>query len=188
MRRERIVACGTLTPCVERSPHFHTVNEPTGAGTTWSGSAQYSVGAVLDGDLLDKGHQRGLRPSEIAEVALEGGPARDMQPPDNSVLLNPDNPFEAVLVEMVRLHRAKSNDYARDDDPLINFRLSADQVQAVPGLSCEVLIGTKQARLRELLWTRGKTPKNESVRDTLIDRCVYSVIAVELFDEGGYEC
>ncbi len=84
---------------------------------------------------------------------------------------------------MAEIHAAKSNDYAGKEDPCSNFRLSSDQVQAKPMLSVEVLIATKQARLRELMWTPGKTVRNESVEDTLLDRAVYSVIAVLLWQE-----
>ena len=90
------------------------------------------------------------------------------------------DPFEKVLNEMLALSRRKRHDYAQDDDPWSNFRRSADQVGAQPELAVEVLIATKQARLREL---RSKEAVNESVRDTMIDRAVYSVIALVLFDE-----
>lgn len=96
--------------------------------------------------------------------------------------LNPEDPLEAVLIEMAELSRRKAADYAEQGDRFSNFRRSADQVRQPSIVSCEVLIATKQARLRELLHS-GKAALNESVRDTLIDRAVYSVIAVALFDE-----
>lgn len=96
-----------------------------------------------------------------------------------------DTTFSALLEEIAALHDRKSNDYANSEDPYINFKLSAEQVGITPGQSVEVLIATKQARLKELLG-KGKDPKNESVRDTLIDRIVYSIIAVVLFDSGHY--
>lgn len=96
-----------------------------------------------------------------------------------------DHVFKDLLEEIEALHTRKSADYANGEDPYINFKLSADQVGITPGQSVEVLIATKQARLKELLG-KGKTAQNESVRDTLIDRIVYSMIAVILYDQGHY--
>jgi hypothetical protein len=59
-----------------------------------------------------------------------------------------------------------------------------------PGHSVEQLISTKQARLRVLLprfFKKQGKPKNESIRDTLVDRSVYAIIAVALWDEGSYD-
>lgn len=100
--------------------------------------------------------------------------------------LDPKDPFESVVIEMVKLNRLKRNDYAGDDDPWQNFYDSAEQVNDTAGKSVETLIATKQARLKQLLWT-GRKAKNESVRDTILDRAVYSVIALSIFDRGDYE-
>lgn len=97
-----------------------------------------------------------------------------------------DTTFKNLLEEIEALHDRKSQDYANSEDPYINFKLSADQVGISPGQSVEVLIATKQARLRELLG-KGKNPQNESIRDTFIDRIVYSIIAIILFDNGYYK-
>ena len=105
------------------------------------------------------------------------------------VTLNPDNPFEAVLIKMVETHRKKGADYAGDDHPNQNFYDSAYQMSATGGHACEYLISTKQARLRVLLpkhWQGTGGPQNEGIADTLLDRAVYSVIAMTLWNEGGY--
>lgn len=95
------------------------------------------------------------------------------------------DPFDRVLDEMRALNLRKRSDYAGDESPFQNFMDSAHQVGQAPGVSVEVLIGTKQARLRHLLFT-GRDLKNESIRDSLIDRAVYSVIALAMFDAGLY--
>ena len=95
--------------------------------------------------------------------------------------LNASVPFEALLIEMAEMHRRKSADYTGDDDSLQNFIDSAYLTNLDPQQSCEVLLGTKAARLR-VLTQPGREPKNESVRDTKIDRAVYAVLAVELHD------
>lgn len=110
-----------------------------------------------------------------------------MNQPATSEIVLARTPFNEILGYMAELHAVKSNDYAGSDDPYSNFRLSASQVQAKPMLSVEVLIATKQARLRELMWTFGKTARNESIADTLLDRAVYAVIALLLWNEGSSE-
>lgn len=98
------------------------------------------------------------------------------------ITLNPDDPYERVLIEMVTLSRRKSADYAADNDRFSNFRISGSFAGGTALQSCRVLLGTKIARLMELL-KPGKTPKNESIRDTMVDMAVYSAIAVALYDE-----
>lgn len=109
-------------------------------------------------------------------------------PDDNkpsAVTLNADDPFEAALIAMVETNRRKRADYASDGDPWRNFKDTARQVNSTPGMSCEVLIATKQSRLSNLLGT-GRNPQNESVEDTVLDRAVYSVIALAMFKQGLY--
>lgn len=108
----------------------------------------------------------------------------------NKVELDPEEPFDAVLIKMLQTHRAKRRDYAGDDHPNQNFYDSAYQLDLTGGHSVEALIGTKQARLRILLprlWKDSTSqPANEGTEDTLLDRAVYSVIALTIWNEGGY--
>lgn len=83
---------------------------------------------------------------------------------------------------MVAMNRKKRADYALDSDPWSNFRDVGRQLDAGPDLAVEVLIATKQARLRALT-ANGRAPENESVRDTKLDRAVYSVIALAIDNE-----
>lgn len=109
---------------------------------------------------------------------------------DPANVLDPDDDFERLLLEAVKTHRAKRADYAGDDHPNQNFYDTAYQLSNTAGHSVETLIATKQARLRILLprlWKDATaTPSNESIRDSLLDRFVYSGIALGIFDEGGY--
>lgn len=108
------------------------------------------------------------------------------------ITLDPNNDFESVLIKMVQTSRAKRADYAgdgEDDHPWQNFYDSAYQLGNTAGHSVETLIATKQARLRILMpkfWEGKGGPKNEPIKDTLLDRAVYSVIAVCLWNEEGY--
>jgi hypothetical protein len=88
--------------------------------------------------------------------------------------------FHALLEEVATLSDAKNHDYAHEADPLSNFR-QATQFGLTPLQGVFVRMGDKYARLSQL--ASGKVPKNESMRDTLIDLAVYSLIAVLLLDE-----
>lgn len=102
-----------------------------------------------------------------------------------TITLDESDPFENVLIEMVELNRKKRADYAGDDWWSQNFYDSAYQTNSTAGNACELLLSTKASRLRNL-FKPGRKPKNESVRDTLLDRAVYSSISLGLYDEGGY--
>lgn len=101
-----------------------------------------------------------------------------------SIELDPADPFDAVLIDIVRTNRAKRADYVSDDSSTIfeNFLRSDDQVGLERGDSIEVMIATKQSRLRALR-KNGRTPNNEAEEDTLLDRAVYSILALALFKD-----
>lgn len=117
--------------------------------------------------------------------ASTGKIARDF---DEDWTLDHNEPFDAVLIDMLRTHRAKRKDYAGDGHPNQNFYDTAYQLSSTAGLSCEQLLATKAARLRVLLpaLAEGPKPANESIEDTLLDRAVYSVLALTIWREGGY--
>lgn len=108
----------------------------------------------------------------------------------SDVVLDPEEPFEAILIQLVKTHRLKRQDYAGNDHPNQNFYDSAYQLSQTAGHSVEGLIATKQARLRILLPTLWQNPNakpnNEGIRDTLLDRAVYSGIALTIWDDDGY--
>jgi hypothetical protein len=104
--------------------------------------------------------------------------------------LDPDNPFESELIKIAGMHRKKNLDYSGRNHQNQNFYDSAYQLGLTGGHSVESLISTKQARLRVLLpeyWNNELRPANEGIEDTLLDRAVYSVIAMVIWAEGGYQ-
>jgi hypothetical protein len=108
----------------------------------------------------------------------------------SDITLDPDNPFEAALAQMVETHRKKGTDYAgAASHPNQNFYDTGYQLGLTGGHAVEALLATKAARLRVLLpkhWSNGGGPLNEGIADTLLDRAVYAVIAMTLWEEGGY--
>lgn len=91
-----------------------------------------------------------------------------------------DPRFYALLKEIAELHASKSHDYAPADNPLINFR-QTDALGVPAWKGVLVRMTDKWNRIRQL--AGGKTPKNESLRDSLVDLAVYALIDVVLLDE-----
>lgn len=105
------------------------------------------------------------------------------------VTLDPERPFERVLIEMVALHRKKSADYALDGDSLSNFFRTAE-IMARKGwtglnalASADFLLSVKEARI-ETLRANGRLDQtaNESARDTMIDDANYAVLKLAIYD------
>lgn len=88
--------------------------------------------------------------------------------------------FNALIDEILALHNAKNEDYADDNDPLSNFN-RARKLGVSPFKGVLVRLSDKWSRIEQL--STGKVPKNESLRDSLIDSAVYSLIAVLLLDD-----
>lgn len=88
--------------------------------------------------------------------------------------------FIALIDEIKALHESKNHDYATDTDPLSNLRRSeAFGVPAWKGVL--VRLTDKWSRIEQL--ANGKAPKHESLRDSLLDNAVYSLLAIVLLEE-----
>ena len=92
--------------------------------------------------------------------------------------------FLALLDEIKALHESKNHDYAEDADPLSNLRRAeAMGIPAWKGVL--VRLTDKWSRIEQL--ANGKSPKHESLRDSLIDNAVYSLLCVLLLEESTRE-
>jgi len=90
--------------------------------------------------------------------------------------------FYELIEEMCELHARKNADYAKDSDPLSNFQRAAS-LGVEPWRGVLVRMSDKWSRIEEL--SKGKTPQNESLRDSLIDLAVYALIDIVLLEERG---
>jgi len=91
--------------------------------------------------------------------------------------------FYELLEEIKNLHDKKRHDYAQESDPFANFRLSElGGIEAWKGIA--VRLGDKYSRLMSFI-KKGKLKFNdESIKDTLMDNAVYSLIALILYEES----
>lgn len=93
-----------------------------------------------------------------------------------------DPRFYQLLEEIAELHSRKNHDYSKQGEPLSNFN-RARSFGIEPWKGILVRMSDKWSRIEEL--SKGKTPKNESLRDSLIDNAVYSLLCVLLLEDAG---
>ena len=105
-----------------------------------------------------------------------------------ALLLDGDDSFEAVLIDMVRVYRAKRRDYAVDGNMFSNF-VAASATVGIDGFGPQEAavfnIAQKLARLKALRANgRMARPENETVADTCLDMAVYAVILTAMCRAG----
>jgi hypothetical protein len=81
--------------------------------------------------------------------------------------------FDQIVAEARNILLTKGDDYS-GDDRLSNFKLVASMTKTTPEKVALMFIATKVARLGELL--NGKTPKNESIKDSITDLINYAIL------------
>lgn len=86
--------------------------------------------------------------------------------------------FEAVVAEVLDMHRRKGADYGTKDDFFANVSASANW-GIEPWIGAMVRVSDKVARLQAA--AKGSTLQNEGIEDSLLDIATYSIIAVCLF-------
>lgn len=104
-------------------------------------------------------------------------------PPEQNSLKIPA-PVANALVLIGEVFGKKNADYAADNAWRSNFTDVASQMGFTDLDACDVLIAVKQARLKSLR-ANGRTPVNEAIADTYLDRAVYAVIALAMLIEDG---
>ena len=98
-------------------------------------------------------------------------------------MLHPDTQaFLDVLEEMSALHFKKAKDYGRHDAPFANVEASAEW--GIPGWVGAMIRGADKDRRLQRYAERGDLA-NESAEDSLLDRCVYAVIALILYRKAS---
>lgn len=92
--------------------------------------------------------------------------------------------FLELIINMWHLNLKKSNNYAKTDDPLSNFKGTSIDLNIEPWRGCLLRMGDKWSRLMEL--AKGKPDEvGESITDTLMDMAVYSLLCIILIEEDA---
>jgi hypothetical protein len=89
--------------------------------------------------------------------------------------------FHTLLKEIGELHQKKQADYGLQTDPLANVRASEDF--GVPGwIGCMMRANDKMRRIQS--YAQKGSLVNESLRDSLMDLAIYSLLAIILLEEN----
>lgn len=86
--------------------------------------------------------------------------------------------FEAVVQEVLEMHRRKGSDYGTKNDFFANVSASVEWGIS-PWVGAMMRANDKIVRLQAA--AKGSTLKNEGIEDSLLDIATYSIIAVCLF-------
>ena len=89
----------------------------------------------------------------------------------------PQDKFSEVLDKIKRLHESKKADYSDPSDRFSNFKEAAIAAGVTVEQTFEVLLGIKQARIKQLSQP-GRSPQNESLVDSYYDRATYAILAL----------
>ena len=89
--------------------------------------------------------------------------------------------FNALLARMQEIHDRKNHDYAAGDNPYSNFEAAADSAGVSVDAVFAVLMGIKQARIKEIT-SSNKPPNNESLQDSRLDLAVYAALRASYFE------
>ena len=89
--------------------------------------------------------------------------------------------FYKLLEEIADLHERKNASYAQYKDPLSNLKF-CERLGVSSSLGCVVRMGDKWSRLEQLI--QGKPDMvGESIKDTLKDMAIYSLLCIILIEE-----
>ena len=89
--------------------------------------------------------------------------------------------FYEILETIKNLHDAKKHDYG-NADIFANFRLS--ELAGIPAWQGSVVrMGDKYARISNFIKKGDFKFKEESIKDTLMDMAIYSLITIVLYEE-----
>lgn len=100
----------------------------------------------------------------------------DVKP--SAFILDPNDEFESVVMDLVVLNRKKRADYTRDGDILENFQRNVD-VMRLPGFTViEDILSMVTRKIGRITSLRGRKVSNESIRDSWEDLAVYSILGV----------
>ena len=94
--------------------------------------------------------------------------------------------FTEILTTIKKLHDNKRHDYADTDDIFANFRLS--ELAGTPAWQGSVIrMGDKYARISNFIKKGDFQFKEESIKDTLMDMAIYSLITIILYEEEVFD-
>lgn len=90
--------------------------------------------------------------------------------------LDPQDPFESVVIELVDLNRVKRADYASDTNIFKNFERVVEMLGLEGYSVSEDILAMVCRKVQRIVNLRGRAPTNESVQDSWKDLAVYAML------------
>lgn len=92
--------------------------------------------------------------------------------------------FYELLREMAALHDSKNADYAGEQDPLRNLK-ECEALGIEPWVGVVVRLTDKYSRLKTFTQRRSFDVSSESLKDTLLDNAIYSILCIVCYEESS---
>jgi len=83
---------------------------------------------------------------------------------------------EETFKDCFEIMKKKNHDYSQEGNPFSNFELQGFVAGVIPERTFLMALGTKMARLRELVGREDKAKVDESLDDTIKDMINYAVL------------
>jgi hypothetical protein len=104
----------------------------------------------------------------------------------NPLVLNPDDEFDAILIDLKRMHAKKAKQYGTESDPHDNFYDGAIRLHTTPLDVCLTYATKHESALRK--WLDGdRLHETAASNDAVIDRTVYAILFMILYRRGAYK-
>lgn len=95
---------------------------------------------------------------------------------ENGICLDPTDPFEAAVIDMVEMNRRKRADYASAQDIFRNFVRVSSAMDMAEYTPLEDILAMTIRKAMRIVNLRGRLPENEAVQDSWIDLAVYATL------------
>ncbi len=90
--------------------------------------------------------------------------------------------FYELIERMKEIHSSKNQDYAKEEDPLQNL-CQCEKIGIPAHIGCFIRMQDKWSRITNLIKGQEPEVKDETVKDTLMDLAVYSLLCIILIEE-----
>lgn len=118
-----------------------------------------------------------ITPQDIQELSGKLQKSFNQSVGEGLALRPSNNPaFNKVIQELIDLHDKKNHDYSPEGKPFENFEIAAKFAGINTEDQIRSLLGTKFARMVNLVLHRADDPNFESLEDTEFDFVVYWII------------
>lgn len=105
---------------------------------------------------------------------------------EDAVILDPEDEFEVILIEMAHMHRAKTKLYGARGDSMANF-YNVAQAEGITPLQAVSYLGAKHRSVKKEITQRNRPGYDVAGDDASRDDAVYAVLWKMMYERGRNE-